>query len=205
MEKDIIKIIDLPKPKIESDISIEEALFKRRSVRDFLNQELSIMKISQLLWSAYGITDEERGYKTAPSAGAIFPLEIYLVINKENDYLNQGVYKYNNKNNQLWQISDKSIKKELTELSLGQESVRQAPIVLVIAGDYQKTINKYNDRAYRYVHMEAGHVAQNVYLQTVSLNLGAVVIGAFHDRSVNDLLGLSKNLTTLYLMPIGYY
>jgi SagB-type dehydrogenase family enzyme len=203
MKEKIIRIIDLPDPQLESAVSIEEALLKRRSVREFLDKELSILQISQILWSAYGLTDKEKGFKTAPSAGAIYPLDIYLVINQESDDLSQGVYKYDSQNHKLGQISNKLIRKELTDLALGQDSLRQAPIVLVITGDYQKTINRYGERAHRYVHMEAGHVSQNVYLQAVSLNLGTVVIGAFDDQSVNSLLGLPKNITTLYLMPIG--
>lgn len=195
--------ISLPEIKKESQTSVEEALLNRRSYRSFLEKELSISQISQLLWSAYGITEVESGFKTTPSAGALYPLEIYIVINQENKDLDKGVYKYNNKNHKLFKLKSNSIKEELTQAALGQDSILQAPVVLVIAGDYQISTSRYGDRGHRYVYMEAGHAAQNVYLQVVSLNLGTVVIGAFDDEKVKNLLNLKENEEVFYLMPIG--
>ncbi len=195
--------ISLPEIKKDSQTSVEEALLKRRSYRSFLDKELSIAQISQLLWSASGITEEKSGFRTAPSAGALYPLEIYIVINKENKDLDKGVYKYDNNNHKLFKVGSNSIKEELTQAALGQDSILQAPVVLAIVGDYQITTSRYGDRGHRYVYMEAGHVAQNVYLQIVSLDLGTVVIGAFDDNKVKNLLNLKDNEEAFYLMPIG--
>ncbi len=203
MEKNDIIKIDLPEIKKDSQTSVEEALLSRRSHRSFLDEKLSISQISQLLWSAYGISEKDSGFKTAPSAGALYPLEIYIVVNKENEDLDKGIYKYDNKNHKLLKVSSNLIKEELSQTALGQDAIGQAPVVLVIAGDYQVTTSRYGDRGHRYVYMEAGHVAQNVYLQAVSLDIGSVVIGAFNDSEVKNLLNLEEDEEAFYLMPIG--
>jgi SagB-type dehydrogenase family enzyme len=202
--------ISLPQPKKDSDFSFERAIQNRRSRRSFTDQPLDLEQISQILWSAQGITDEKSGFRSAPSAGATYPLEVYLVVAKNgvND-LQAGIYHYIPKEHKLEKIVSEDVRQELEKAALGQSSVGQAPASIVIAGIYQRTTQKYGDRGERYVHIEVGHSAQNIYLQAEALGLGTVVIGAFHDDKVKELLNLDYldlgDQQPLYIMPIGNY
>lgn len=185
--------IVLPEPRYESDVSVEEALLKRRSIRSYSDEALSWNEISQILWAVQGITDP-RGFRTAPSAGALYPLEIYLV-------MEEGVFHYNPEEHSLQKLQDGDFRRSLSDAALGQPWVANAPVDLVITGVFERTTKKYGQRGERYVYMEAGHAAQNVYLQCVSLGLGTVVVGAFYDEEVKRLLNLTEE--PLYIMPIG--
>lgn len=196
------EIIQLPPPRFESEISIEEALLKRRSVREYKDEPLTLVEVSQLLWAAQGITDQEEGKRTTPSAGALYPLEVYLVAGKV-DGLASGVYRYQPLEHGLIKIKEGDRREELAKVALGQEAIKEASIVLVLAAVYERTTVKYGERGIKYVHLEAGHAAQNIYLQAVSLNLGTVTIGAFSDQEVKELLDLPKEEQPLYLMPVG--
>lgn len=193
--------IVLPPPRYDSTTSIEETLLKRRSVRNYQGVSLTLAEVSQILWSAQGVTDK-KGYRTAPSAGALYPLEVYLVVS-EVEGMAGGVYKYVPAGHELVNVALGDKRGELQKASLDQSSVGDAPVILVISAVYERTTIKYGERGVRYVHMEAGHAAQNVYLQAVSLNLGAVVIGAFDDAKVKTLLNMLDNEEVLYIMPIG--
>lgn len=203
METQIRQIISLPEPAHKSGTSIEETLLKRRSVRDYRKDPLELKEISQLLWAAQGITSEEGG-RTAPSAGALYPLELY-VVSGEIKTVPQGVYHYIPSDHSMELVTDGDKRKLLSAAALMQGSLQHAPAVIVIAAEYQRTTVKYMERGRRYVHMEAGHVAQNIYLQAVSLKLGTVCIGAFTDTLVRQILHLPKHEDPLYLMPVGKY
>lgn len=194
-------IIKLPQPKFKSDNSLEEAILKRRSRREYNDEPLTIAEISQLLWAAYGVTDE-KGYKTAPSAGALYPLEIYIVVGKAKDILS-GVYRYRPQKHELANVIYGDKRLLLKSASLDQDAVSEAPVAIVFTAVYERTKVKYGERGIRYVLMEVGHAAQNVYLQAEALNLGAVVIGAFDDEKVKDILSLERNEEPLYIMPVG--
>ena len=193
--------VDLPQPRLEGDTSLEEALQKRRSVREYAGAPLTLEEVSQLLWAAQGITSESGG-RTAPSAGALYPLEVYLAAG-DVEGLPAGVYRYDPAPHQLVKVKDGDVRTELCEVSLGQEAVRNGAIDIVIAAVYERTEVKYGDRAVRYVHMEAGHAGQNVYLQAAALELGAVTIGAFSDDAVAQVLGLRDDEAPLYVIPVG--
>ncbi len=195
------KRIGLPAPKIDGATSLEKALRERRSIRDFKRKPLSITELSQLLWAAQGIT-APGGRRTAPSAGALYPLELYLVANNVEG-LSEGVYKYRPDGHELIRTvgGNKSI--ELSGAALGQTSVRDAAAVLLLAAVYERTTAKYGERGVRYVHIEVGHVGQNVCLQAVALRLGAVVIGAFDDSQVKRIAKLLPKEEPLYLIAIG--
>jgi len=195
------KIINLPEPRHQSEISVEETLLKRRSIRSYKDQPLELAEVSQLLWSAQGITDPY-GFRTAPSAGALYPLEVYLVAGKVKD-LDSGIYKYIPERHKLRQTGKGDKRAELCRAALGQSCVRTAPVSIVFAAVYERTTSKYGERGIRYVHMEAGHAAENVYLQAVSLKLGTVVIGAFYDSKVKQVVGLENAEEPLYIMPVG--
>ncbi|MBI5674870.1 MAG: SagB/ThcOx family dehydrogenase [Nitrospirae bacterium] len=193
--------IKLPEPKYDSDISIEEALLKRRAVRSFKDSPLTLSEVSQLLWAAQGITSSN-GHRTAPSAGALYPLEIYIVAGNV-DALPDGVYHYRPANHELVSVIKGDKRIELSAAALGQPSVRNAGAVIVLSAVYERTTIKYGDRGIRYVHMEIGHAAQNVFLQAVQMNLGTVVIGAFNDDEVKKTLKMSDRKQPLYIMPVG--
>jgi SagB-type dehydrogenase family enzyme len=191
----------LEEPKTKGSISLEEAILKRRSHRSYKKEALGFFEISQILWAAQGITSPE-GLRSVPSAGALYPLEIFLVVGKV-EKLDTGVYKYNPENHSLSKIKDGDLRSELSIAALGQSWVKEAPAVLVIGAVFERTTKKYGERGIRYVYMEAGHSSQNVYLQATALNLGTVTVGAFDDEKVKEILGLPENVLPLYLMPIG--
>ena len=186
----------LPTPRLNSSVSLETALATRRSVRSFADVALSWEEIGQLLWAAQGITSEW-GARSAPSAGALYPLEVYVSTAT-------GVYHYVPQGHQAVSTLDADMREDLWVAGLKQDAVRQAPAVFVIAAVYDRTSGKYGDRAARYVQLEAGHAAQNVLLQAVALGLGGVPIGAFDDAKVQAVLGLPEDQKPLYLIPVGY-
>jgi SagB-type dehydrogenase family enzyme len=187
----------LPPPRQESEVSLEETLVQRRSVRSFQGTPLTAAELGQLLWAAQGVS-EERGYRTAPSAGALYPLELYVATE-------EGIFHYLPQGHR-WQIlSQSDARQDLYEAALRQDPVRQAPAVFVIAAVYERTAQKYGGgRSPRYVHLEAGHAAQNLLLQAVALGLGAVPIGAFDDGGVQEALALPTDHEPLYLIPVGH-
>lgn len=193
------KLIELPKPRLKGEVSLEETLRARKSVRNFTEENLSLEQISQLLWATQGsgldaITGATR---TAPSAGALHPLEIYLV-------KKDGVYHYELDKHALRKILVGDHRSDLSAAALGQTCIEDATADVVITAIYERTAIKYGDRATRYVHIEAGHAAQNILLQTTALNLGAVPIGAFNDEEVQKVLSLPEDHKPLYIIPVGY-
>ena len=196
-----ISFVRLPEPAYSGELSIEEVLLKRRSARSYKDEPLRLKEISQLLWAAQGITDNE-SKRTAPSAGAIYPLEIYLA-SSNVEGLSPGIYHYDPVDHSLLRIGDGDKRKQLSSAALMQSSVRHCAAVLIFAADYRHVISKYFAKGKRFVYMEAGHAAQNVFLQAVPLHIGTVTIGAFLDGAVKKILHLPRNEETLYLMPIG--
>ncbi|MBA7481203.1 hypothetical protein ES707_16673 [subsurface metagenome] len=197
---DSVKII-LPEPRYDSNVSVEEAILQRRSERDYTSQALTLQEVSQLLWAAQGITDP-RGYRAAPSAGATYPLEIYIVVGNVEGVA-KGIYRYEPEAHQLLKVVSGEQRGALAQAALNQQFIAQAPVNLVITAVYERTTQRYGERGIRYVHMEAGHAAQNVYLQAVALNLGTVVVGAFHDNQVKEILNIAKDEEPLYIIPVG--
>ncbi|MDG6257148.1 MAG: SagB/ThcOx family dehydrogenase [Methanomicrobiaceae archaeon] len=192
---------ELPGPARESGAAVEEALFGRRSVRNFSERSLTLQELGQLLWACQGITDP-RGYRTAPSAGALYPLEVYAVASSV-DGLHPGVYRYVPEGHELHRIIDGDVSSALYIAALSQTAVGDAPASIVICAVPDRTTAKYGDRGVHYVYMEAGHAAQNIYLQAFSLDLGTVSIAAFDDARVQQILNLSPGEVPLYIMPVG--
>lgn len=192
--------IQLPAPVFHSNTSIEAALKQRRSIREYKDEPISLQHVSQLLWAAQGITSKE-GFRTAPSAGALYPLEIYIVSGKISN-LPSGIYHYLPSEHSLVAIAGGDQRNELAKIAFKQNSVKNAAIDIVITAAYIKTVNKYGARGERYIAMEAGHAAENVCLQAVSLQLGTVTIGAFDDDMLKKFLN-TTNEDPLYILPIG--
>ncbi len=193
--------LSLPLPRQDSGFSLERALHERRSVREFGKAALTQAEVSQLLWAAQGITSHD-GLRTAPSAGALYPLELYLVVGMVRD-LDPGVYKYTPSGHKLMKIIAGDQRHKLASAAHGQDSVADAAAVLVFTAVERRTTRKYGSRGVRYVHIEIGHASQNVFLQAMALGLGTVVVGAFEDDRVGELLNLPQGEAPLYLMPLG--
>ncbi len=193
-EKEII----LPAPTLEGNVSVEEAIKRRRSVRSFKKESLTIEQISQLLWSAQGITGTLHGFsfRAAPSAGALYPLEVYTVVKA-------GIYHYIPAEHKLVLIKEGDFRRKLANAGLSQSAISTAPLDIVITAVYERTTVKYGERSIRYVHIEVGHVAENILLQATSLGLGSVTIGAFYDEKVKNVLGCSEEEVPLYIIPVG--
>jgi SagB-type dehydrogenase family enzyme len=198
--------IKLPLPQLEGKMSVEEALARRRSRRVFKDYSLTIEQVSQLLWSAQGITEERNGLRTAPSAGALYPLDIYLVVGKDKvEDLKVGVYHYNPRQHSLTIILEEDQRRELARACLGEKFIEDAPVSLIITAEFSRITNKFGKRGIYFAYMEAGHVGQNVYLQVESLGLGTVVFGGFYEEDVSQALNLPDQHIPLYVMPVGYY
>jgi SagB-type dehydrogenase family enzyme len=161
---------------------------------------MGLPDIGQLLWAAQGSTTDER--RTVPSAGALYPLEIYLVVGRVED-LPAGVYRYRPDTHDLQRESAGDVRRELADAAHEQEWVAAAPAVVVLAVVYERSTAKYGERGVRYAHMEVGHAAQNVYLEAAAQGLATVEVGAFHDERVAKVLGLKSNIRPVALMPVG--
>lgn len=200
MEK-INETIELPPSMQDSEFSLERALSERRSVRDFSQEPVTLAQLSQLLWAAQGITNS-RGYRTAPSAGALYPLEIYVMVGDVKG-LSAGMFKYRPDGHTLIKLVNDDRRKQMERAALGQDYVSENAVLIVFSSIDSRTTGRYGERGIRYVHIEVGHAAQNVMLQAQALGLGAAVVGAFDDNLVDEILDLPKNERALYLMPIG--
>ncbi len=196
-----LESIPLPTPRAAGALSVEEALRARRSVRHYAEGPLTLAELGQLLWAAQGITGP-RGERTAPSAGALYPLEVYLAASRVED-LPAGVYSYRPRAHALAAVARDDRRLALYHAALEQEAVREASAIIVLAAVFRRTTVKYGERGIGYVHAEAGAAAQNVYLQAEALHLGTVYIGAFRDDAVREALALAAEAQPLVLLPVG--
>jgi SagB-type dehydrogenase family enzyme len=194
-------IVELRQPSIDSGVSVERALLSRRSVREFRDEALTLAEIAQLLWATQGVT-APGGFRTAPSAGALYPLELYVVAGNVRD-LAPGIYRYHPQTHTLQPVLAGDSRGELCAAALHQTAILKAPAALVFSAVFARTTRKYGKRGLRYVYMENGHAAENVCIQAVSLNLGTVVIGAFDDLAVKKVMSLKPEEEPLSIMPFG--
>ncbi len=192
--------MSLPPPPSTGAMSLNEALARRRSVREFAHGVLTLDEISQLVWAIQGVTAPE--LRTAPSAGAAYPLEVYLLVgNAEN--LAAGIYRYRPGLHRLELVADGDIRLPFADAAVGQTWISKAAMVVVIAAVFERTTSLYGKRSERYVYTEAGHAAQNLLLQAAALELGARPVGAFNDLGVARLLRLPAGEMPLYIIPVG--
>ena len=195
--------VDLPDPHGYRGLTLEETIEQRRSRRNYAAGPLSLAELSQLLHAASGITDPSREFRAAPSAGALYPIETYAVVQQVTG-LESGLYHYAVAGHALERLRLGDLRAELVVAGLGQELLGQAQVCLVLSAIFQRTRWRYRERAYRYVLLEAGHIGQNLYLVATSLGLGACAVGAFLDDNLNVLLGLDGEAeAALYLIPVG--
>ena len=186
--------VALPAARRDGTVSLEAALAKRRSVRELSPTPLSPQEIAQLAWSLQG--ESAPGKRTAPSAGALYPLETYVATA-------EGFFHYLPSRHVLRRMGGTDLRGAIHDAALGQDVLAAAPAVFVVTGVEARTARKYGARATRYVAMEAGHAAQNLLLEATALGLGAVPVGAFDDDRLRRALGLSAEETPLYLLPVG--
>ncbi|HVP77073.1 MAG TPA: SagB/ThcOx family dehydrogenase [Thermodesulfobacteriota bacterium] len=187
--------IKLPPPKYESDVSVEKALLERRSIRSYKEEPLTLNELSQILWAAQGITEPTKGLRTAPSPRAVYLLQLYVLPGNVAN-LPMGIYKYQPQTHDLIKIADGDKKAELFKAA-GQAPIKNAPVALVITGLSEKTQNP------AWMYLEAGHAAENIYLQSVSLKLGTVAMAGFKEDDVRKALNLPDKERVIYIMPIG--
>ena len=202
--------IYLPLPKKLTSITVEEAILRRRSIRSFKPEPITIEQLSMILWSAYGVTDPSRGFKASPSAGATYPLEVYAVIGEKGvlaeggSYLEAGVYKYVSDTHSIRMVRRGDYREALAKAALNQFYVAQAPVDIVVTAVFERTTRIYGERGrVRYVPMDVGHLGQNIYLMATALGLGTVAIGAFIDEKVAEIVAESRDEVPLYIMPVG--
>ena len=197
--------IPLPKPSLNGKVSVEKAIKERRTIRDFKDRLLSLTHLSQLLWAAQGITDPTIGRRAAPSGGALYPLDIYVLIGENGvEKMEAGVYHYLPKEHSVLPISKGDRRQEIASASLGQMWMAKAPIIFIITAEYKRITGKYGERGIRYALIEVGHVGQNLFLQAEALGLGAGIVGAFNDLEVSKVAGLPSKHEPLLIMPLGY-
>lgn len=180
----------------KGQVSLEQAIDDRRSIREFKKEALTLEEISQILWAAQGITDELGRFRSTPSAGALYPLELFIVTE-------QGIYNYYPEDHALVMLSSDDIREGLSKACVSQEFVGDAPLSIVITGVFERTRKKYGQRGDRYVYIEAGHCCQNILLEATALGLGAVPVGAFYDEELLKILNLENSYSPIYVVPIG--
>lgn len=199
--------ISLPKPSHKGNVTVEEALKARRTHRSFTSRALTLKQFSQLLWGAYGVTAREYGYylKTAPSAGALYPLDLYAVVGGHGvESLDPGVYHFRPENHTVKLLKKGDLRMEVARRSLRQMWIAKAPLMLVITGEYDRSRVKYGSRGVTYTHIEAGCVGQNIFLQAEASGLKAGIVGAFNNQEVIKAIGLPSSHDPLLIMPVGF-
>jgi len=198
------KQIKLPPPSQKDGMSLAETLARRESIRDFTPQIISQSQLSQLLWATQGISDPAWERRTIPSAGATYPLEVFVVCGDNCvEQIDGGIYHYEVESHSLTLLHKGDVRLELSRAALSQDFIYEAPLNIVVCAIYERTARIYGARGERYVHIEVGHAGQNIYLQATALGLGTVAVGAFHDERVREVLKLERQYKPLYIMPIG--
>jgi SagB-type dehydrogenase family enzyme len=196
--------IVMPQPNLKDRISVEEAIARRRSTREFSPKPLTLESLSQILWAAQGITDPNGVFRSAPSAGALYPLEVYVVARKRGvEGLPEGVYHYQPKGHGLVLVREGDCSPALEAATWGQEIVKGAAATIVVTGVVGRTAEKYGRRGAQYMYQESGHAAQNVFLQAAALGIGTVAMGAFSEGGVRRAIGAGADERPLYVQPLG--
>ena len=199
--------ISLPVPSHKGTITVEEALKARRTHRSFKARSLTLKQLSQILWGAYGVTATVSGYylKTAPSAGGLYPIDIYTVVGEGGvDTLAPGVYHFRPENHSIKCVKQGDVRAAVATHSVHQMWMAEAPVMLVITGEYARCTIKYGPRGVTYTHIEAGHVGQNIFLQAEALGLKSGIVGAFNNKQIIKTMGIPTNHDPLLIMPVGF-
>lgn len=199
------KKILLEKPQVISKLAFDEIIKKRKSIRDFSDKPISLNQLSYLLWASTGIQRKEYGYefRTAPSAGALYPIETYLVVNSVEG-ISAGIYHYSIKDHNLEQLKIGDFSNEIALAALDQVMCEYASVVFIWTAIFNRSKWKYDQRAYRYIYLDCGHIAENLALAATNINLGSCQIGALYDDEVNDIISVDGiNESTIYMSVVG--
>ncbi len=197
--------IQLPKPSFDGKVSVEKAIRQRRTIRDFGEKALSLNHLSQLLWAAQGITDSTMGRRAAASGGALYPLDIYILVGENGvENIGAGVYHYSPNEHSISMVSKGDRRREISTASLSLMWMAKAPVIFVITAEYKRITGKYGERGTRYALIEVGHAGQNLFLEAEALGLGAGIVGAFDDPEVSRVAGLPSRHEPVLIMPVGY-
>ena len=197
--------MNLPKPRLKGEVSVEQAIKHRRTIRSYLSKPLTLEQLSQIFWAAQGIT-EDRGYKrAAPSGGALYPMDIYAVVGDNGvQGLKAGIYHYDPHKHAALLVTEGDLREGVARASFSQMWMARAPLNLVVTSEYSRITSKYGSRGKRYAMIEAGHVGQNIFLQAESLGLRAGIVGAFHDNEVFRIMKINRSHEPLLILPVGY-
>jgi SagB-type dehydrogenase family enzyme len=199
------RAIKLPKPKTAGSVSVEEAINSRRTRRTFDNKPFTLDNLSQVLWAAQGITDERWKHRAAPSAGALFPIDVFIIVRKGGvEKLDAGIYRYIPDGHYLQTKAEGDFNAELRKVGYSQTFFAESPVCLILTAKPVRTTWKYGERGNRYIHFEAGHIAENIQLIGESLGFSVGLVGAFKDDGVASLLKLKKGEIPVYIIPVGY-
>lgn len=197
--------MELPQAKTQGTVTVEQAIDQRRTIRSYMPQRLSLDQLAQLLWAAQGVTGSQGIKRTAPSAGALYPMDVYVVAGQDCvAQIDAGVYHYEPHRHRLSRLSKKDLRDGVARAALSQMWMARAPVNLVIAAAYNRVGVKYGERGVRYAMIEAGHIGQNLFLQAEALGLKAGIVGAFHDMELQQTLNLPRAHEPLLIMPVGY-
>ena len=192
-------------PETDGTVSVERAIKQRRTIRSFTPETLNLNQLSQLLWSAQGITESSGFKRAAPSAGALYPMDVYAVVGRSSvAQIEAGVYRYEPNGHRLSLVKEKDVRESVAKASLSQMWMAPAPLNIVITAEYSRITAKYKERGIRYAMIEAGHIAQNLFLQAEALGLKAAIVGAFHDNELIEILKIPRSNEPLLIMTIGY-
>ena len=195
----------LPLPTWQGKISVEQAIKQRRTTRSFHSRALNLNQLSQLLWAASGTTEENGCKRAAPSAGALYPMDLYVVAGQNSvPSIEAGVYHYEPGKHQLSEVLKGDTRIAVARASLSQMWMAGAPITMIITAEYKRATGKYGKRGIRYAMIEAGHIGQNIFLQAQALDLEAGIVGAFHDAEIIDAINIPSVHEPILLMPVGY-
>ena len=200
----VLPSIELPLASTKGNVSVEEAMARRRSIRHYSQKPLTLESLSQILWASQGITQQDGEFRTTPSAGALYPLEVYVVVGKAGvETLPEGVYHYRPKGHLLATVKEGDVSADLEDATWGQDIVKEAAATIVITGVLSRMTEKYGRRGTQYMFQESGHVAQNIFLQATALGIGTVAMGAFGEAAVRRVLGAEADERPLYVQPLG--
>jgi SagB-type dehydrogenase family enzyme len=195
----------LPQPELDGSISVEQAIRQRRTIRNYQSRILELDELSQLLWAAQGITGRRRFKRAAPSAGALYPMDIYAIVGQGSvNQMEAGVYHYEPRGHELTLAAKQDLRNQVARAAISQMWMADAPINFVITAEYSRATGKYGRRGIRYAHIEAGHIGQNLFLQAEALGLKAGIVGAFRENKVIEIMNLPRTHEPLLIMPIGH-
>jgi SagB-type dehydrogenase family enzyme len=195
----------LPRPRTKGQDTLEEVIKRRRTIRSFRSTSMTQDQLSQLLWAAQGITEERGSKRAAPSGGALYPIDVYAVVGAGGvEGVQPAIYRYEPNDHSVSLVVEGDLRQPLARASLSQMWMAKAPVSVVITSEYSRITSKYGERGVRYAMIEAGHVAQNIFLQAEALGMGAGIVGAFHDKDVIQVMKIPLSHEPLLILPIGY-